>query len=32
MDFRYWHDPAHVLVGISAGRQPTLFGAFLTPN
>jgi hypothetical protein len=28
--FRYWHDPAHVLVGIFASRQPKLFGAFLT--
>jgi hypothetical protein len=29
-DFRNWHDPAHMLVGIFAGRQPKLFGAFLT--
>jgi hypothetical protein len=27
---RYWHDPAHVLVSIFAGRQPKPFGAFLT--
>ena len=26
-----WHDPAHVLAGIFAGRQPKPFGAFLTP-
>jgi len=23
-----WHDPAHVLVGISAGRQPKPWGYF----
>jgi hypothetical protein len=27
---RSWHDPAHVLVGIFASRQPKPFGAFLT--
>jgi hypothetical protein len=26
----FWHDPAHVLVSIFAGRQPKPFGAFLT--
>jgi hypothetical protein len=26
----FWHDPAHVLVGIFASRQPKPFGAFLT--
>jgi hypothetical protein len=26
----FWHDPAQVLVGSFAGRQPKLFGAFLT--
>ena len=25
-----WHDAAHVLVGIFAGRQPRQFGTFLT--
>jgi len=24
----FWHDPAHVLVGILADRQPKPFGAF----
>jgi hypothetical protein len=28
--FRQWHDPAHLLVGIFACRQPKRFGAFLT--
>jgi hypothetical protein len=26
-----WHDPAHVLLGICAVRQPKSFGAFLDP-
>jgi hypothetical protein len=26
----FWHDPAHVLVGTFAGRQPKPFGALLT--
>jgi hypothetical protein len=27
-----WHDPAHVLVSIFAGRQPKPSGAFLTQS
>jgi hypothetical protein len=28
----FWHNPAHVLVGIFAGRQPKPFGEFLDPK
>jgi hypothetical protein len=27
-----WHDPAHLLVGIFASRQPKPFGEFLTQS
>jgi hypothetical protein len=29
---RLWHDPAHVLVRVFAGRQPKPFGAFLVES
>jgi hypothetical protein len=28
----FWHEPAHVLVGIFAGRRQKPFGAFLTQS